>query len=42
MPLITVSMYPGRSEDQKKEFAKEVTDMAVKILNKSRTCYCGF
>ncbi|MGE5782466.1 MAG: tautomerase family protein [Nitrososphaerales archaeon] len=32
MPLITVSMYPGRSEDQKKEFAKEVTDMAVKIL----------
>ena len=32
MPLITVSMYPGRSEDQKKEIAKEVTDMAVKIL----------
>jgi len=32
VPLITVSMYPGRSEDQKKEFAKEVTDMAVKIL----------
>jgi len=32
MPLITVDMYPGRSEDQKKEFAKEVTDMAVKIL----------
>jgi len=32
MPLITVAMYPGRSEDQKKEFAKEVTDMAVKIL----------
>ena len=32
MPLITVSMYPGRSEDQKKEFAKEVMDMAVKIL----------
>lgn len=25
-------MYPGRSEDQKKEFAKEVTDLAVKIL----------
>ena len=25
-------MYPGRSEDQKKEFAKEVTDTAVKIL----------
>jgi len=32
MTLITVAMYPGRSEDQKKEFAKEVTDMAVKIL----------
>ncbi|HJS64894.1 MAG TPA: 4-oxalocrotonate tautomerase family protein [Nitrososphaeraceae archaeon] len=32
MPFIAVSMYPGRSEDQKKEFAKEVTDLAVKIL----------
>ncbi|MFB5599479.1 MAG: 4-oxalocrotonate tautomerase family protein [Nitrososphaeraceae archaeon] len=32
MPIITISMYPGRTEEQKKEFAAEVTEMAVKIL----------
>ena len=32
MPLITVSMYPGRSVEQKSEFAKAVTDAAVQIL----------
>lgn len=33
MPLITVSMYPGRTKDQKAEFAKAITESAVKILN---------
>lgn len=32
MPLITVSMYPGRSQEQKAEFAKAVTKSAVEIL----------
>lgn len=32
MPLITVSMYPGRTKAQKDEFARAVTDSAVNIL----------
>ncbi|MDE1861346.1 MAG: 4-oxalocrotonate tautomerase family protein [Thaumarchaeota archaeon] len=32
MPLITVSMYPGRTEKQKEEFAKAITKSAVDIL----------
>ena len=32
MPLITVSMYPGRSQEQKDEFAKAITKSAVDIL----------
>ena len=32
MPLILVSMYPGRTKEQKDEFAKAVTDAAVQIL----------
>lgn len=32
MPLITVSMYPGRTQEQKDEFARSVTDSAVEIL----------
>lgn len=32
MPLILVSMYPGRTKEQKDEFAKAVTDAAVNIL----------
>jgi 4-oxalocrotonate tautomerase len=32
MPLILVSMYPGRTKKQKGEFAKAVTDAAVQIL----------
>ena len=29
MPYVHVSLYPGRSEEQKQEFAKAVTDSAV-------------
>ena len=32
MPYIQVSLYPGRSEEQKQEFAKAVTESAVEIL----------
>jgi 4-oxalocrotonate tautomerase len=32
MPLITVSMYPGRTQKQKEDFTKAITKSAVKIL----------
>ncbi len=32
MPLITVSMYPGRTQEQKDAFARALTDSAVDIL----------
>ena len=32
MPFITVSLYPGRSQQQKEEFANAVTKSAVEIL----------
>ncbi len=32
MPLVTVSMYPGRTQQQKNEFAKAITKSAVEIL----------
>ena len=32
MPIITVSMYPGRTQEQKEEFAKAITKSAVQIL----------
>jgi 4-oxalocrotonate tautomerase len=32
MPLILVSMYPGRTKEQKDEFAKAITYAAVQIL----------
>ena len=36
MPLITVSMYPGRTQEQKDEYAKAVTKAAVDILNTNK------
>jgi len=32
MPLITVSMYPGRTQEQKEEFAQAITKSAEEIL----------
>lgn len=32
MPLVKVSMFPGRSAEQKAEFAREVTRAANQIL----------
>lgn len=43
MPLITVSMYPGRTQEQKDEYAKAITKSAVEILkNKRKSCNCCF
>jgi len=33
MPLIVVSLYPGRTPDQKDKFAKAITTAAVQILH---------
>ena len=32
MPLITVSMYPARTQQQKNDFAKSITKSAVEVL----------
>jgi len=32
MPLIKISMYPGRTQQQKDDFAKAVTKSATEIL----------
>ncbi len=32
MPIIAISLYPGRTREQKDEFARAITDAAVKIL----------
>ena len=32
MPLITISMYPGRTQEQKDQFAEAITKSAVDIL----------
>ncbi len=32
MPLIAISMYPGRTKEQKEDFAKAITNIAVEIL----------
>ena len=32
MPYIQVSLYPGRSDEQKQDFARQVTKSAVEIL----------
>ena len=32
MPLIAISMYPGRTKEQKEAFANAITNMAVEIL----------
>jgi 4-oxalocrotonate tautomerase len=36
MPLILVSLYPGRTLEQKNEFSKAITDAAVQILKTKR------
>lgn len=33
MPILRLEMHPGRSPEQKSEFVREVTKLAVAILN---------
>lgn len=33
MPIVSISLFPGRSEEQKSEFAQAVTKAATEILN---------
>ncbi len=32
MPLITISLWPGRTPEQKEELAKEITEAVQKVL----------
>ena len=36
MPLVTVSMYPGRTQEQKERYARAVTESAAEILGAKR------
>ncbi len=36
MPLIQISVYPGRTKEQKEAFAKAITNAAVDILKAKR------
>ena len=36
MPLIKISMYPGRTQQQKDDFAKAVTKSAIEILKTNK------
>ena len=33
MPHITIKMYPGRTEDQKKELTQKVADATINAIN---------
>ena len=37
MPHIIVKLYPGRTEEQKKELAEEFTKTVMKVLNSKET-----
>jgi 4-oxalocrotonate tautomerase len=36
MPLIAVSLYPGRTKEQKAAFAEAITEAAIQILKTKR------
>jgi 4-oxalocrotonate tautomerase len=36
MPIIAVSLYPGRTNEQKEAFAEAITEAAVQILKTKR------
>lgn len=36
MPLITISLWPGRTQEQKEELAKAITDAVNKVLGAKR------
>jgi 4-oxalocrotonate tautomerase len=36
MPIIAVSLYPGRTKEQKSAFAEAITEAAIQILKTKR------
>ncbi|MEM1950685.1 MAG: 2-hydroxymuconate tautomerase [Candidatus Nitrosocaldus sp.] len=36
MPLVTISLWPGRTQQQKEELAKAITDAIVKVLGSKK------
>ncbi len=36
MPLITISLWPGRTQEKKEELARVITDTIVKVLGSKR------
>ncbi|RMF31686.1 MAG: 4-oxalocrotonate tautomerase family protein [Candidatus Nitrosothermus koennekii] len=36
MPLITISLWPGRTPEQKEELAKEITDAVNRVLGSKK------
>ncbi|HLE34808.1 MAG TPA: 4-oxalocrotonate tautomerase family protein [Nitrososphaerales archaeon] len=36
MPLVTISLWPGRTPEKKEELAKAITDTIVKVLGSKR------
>ena len=39
MPHIEISMYPGRDEKTKKEFAEKLRDFAAEVLNVPKSAF---
>jgi 4-oxalocrotonate tautomerase len=36
MPLVTISLWPGRTPEKKEELAKAITDVVQKVLGSKR------
>ncbi|MEM0367044.1 MAG: 4-oxalocrotonate tautomerase family protein [Candidatus Nitrosocaldus sp.] len=36
MPLVTISLWPGRTQQQKEELAKAITDSITKVLGSKK------
>lgn len=36
MPLVTISLWPGRTPEKKEELAKAITDAIVKVLGSKK------
>ncbi|MGH9977808.1 MAG: tautomerase family protein [Nitrososphaeraceae archaeon] len=36
MPIIAISLYPGRTKEQKSAFAEAITEAAIQILKTKR------
>lgn len=41
MPYVNVKMYPGRSEEQKREVARRIVDALVEVCNVADPAACA-